>query len=446
MRKLSFPHPMIIMLAFVMLATLLTYLIPAGQFERMFDDNTGREVVIQGSYRTIESNPVGLEKTALSIPEGIIEGVEVVVLILIIGGAFYVVEKTGAFQSGLEALIHKFSNARGFLLSMVGILFATAGTLNGLQEEIIAMVPLLLILSAKIGFSKKSIVGLCLGSALIGGAFGPTNPFSVIIAQKVAEVPVFSGGIYRMVFFIISLAFWIFYMIRHGKAKEETSGLEVKESIPQKISKPHVVILWLVAITFGIMIYGLSNWNWDYNEMSAIFFVMGLAAGIIGSLGINGTAKAYSEGFAELVFAGIIVGLARSIYLVLEEGQIIDTIIYGLFTPLEDLPLALSALGMMLSQALLHIPVPSTSGQAVLTMPLLTPIADLIGMSRQVVVLAYQYGAGIMDMVTPSNGGLMAILAAAGVSYKEWIAFAWRPILVVFGIAGLSVVAGIFIL
>lgn len=444
MKKLSFPHPMVIMLAFVMLATLLTYLIPAGQFQRTLDENTGREIVIQGSFTTIENNPVGLGKMALSIPEGIIAGVEVVVLILIIGGAFYVVEKTGAFQAGLESLIFKFSNAKGFLLGMVGVLFATAGALNGLQEEIIAMVPLLMILSEKIGYSKKSIVGLCLGSAIIGGAFGPTNPFSVILAQKVAEIPVFSGGVYRMFFLILALSFWVFYMIRNGNEKFKQFESWNQANKPEKLSSAHSIILCLVAITFGVMIYGLSNWDWDYNEMSAIFFVMGITAGIIGKLGINGTSKAYSEGFGELIFAGVIVGLARSIYLILEEGQIIDTIIYGLFTPLEELPLALSAFGMMVSQALLHIPVPSTSGQAVLTMPLLTPIADLIGMSRQVVVLAYQYGAGIMDLVTPSNGGLMAILAAAGVSYKDWIVFAWKPLLVIFAIAALSVVSGIF--
>lgn len=442
--KLSFPHPMIIMLSFVGLATILTYLIPAGSYDRVLDAGTGREVVVQGSYQTLENNPVSIGKMFLSVPEGIIEGAEIVVLILIIGGAFYVVDKTGAFQSGLEALIHRFRNGKAYLLALVGILFATAGALNGLQEEIIAMVPVLMILSSKIGYTKIAGIAISLGCAVIGGAFGPINPFSVIIAQNIAEVTLFSGGVYRMVFLLAALTFWIAYVIRTGKDK---GHIEPKnEIIPNKMSSSHSLILTLVALTFAVMIYGLTNWDWDYNEMSAIFFAMGLAVGLIGKLGINGTAKAYSEGFAELVFAGIIVGLARSIYLVLQEGQIIDTIIYALFNPLEGLPLGLSAFGMMLAQALLHIPVPSTSGQAVLTMPLLTPIADLIGMSRQVVVLAYQYGAGIMDVVTPSNGGLMAILAAAGISYKDWIKYAWKPILIIFGFAGISVVMGIFIL
>ncbi len=442
--KLSFPHPMIIMLSFVGLATVLTYLIPAGSYDRVLDEVTGREVVVQGSYKSIENNPVSIGKMFLSVPEGIIEGAEIVVLILIIGGAFYVVDKTGAFQSGLEALIHRFKNGKSYLLALVGILFATAGALNGLQEEIIAMVPVLMILSSKIGYTKIAGVAISLGCAVIGGAFGPTNPFSVIIAQNIAEVPLFSGGVYRMVFLLAALTFWIAYVIRTGKDKGRIEPID--EIMPNKMSSSHSLILTLVALTFVVMIYGLTNWDWDYNEMSAIFFAMGLAVGLIGKLGINGTAKAYSEGFAELVFAGIIVGLARSIYLVLQEGQIIDTIIYALFNPLEGLPLGVSAFGMMLAQALLHIPVPSTSGQAVLTMPLLTPIADLIGMSRQVVVLAYQYGAGIMDLVTPSNGAIMAILAAAGVSYKEWIQYAWKPILVIFAFAGISVVLGLFFL
>lgn len=442
--KFSFPHPMIIMLAFVGLAALLTYIIPAGSFDRIMDEGTGREIVVEGSFKYVEKSPVSFGKTFLSVPEGIIEGAEVVVLILIIGGAFYVVDKTGAFQSGLESLIFRFDKAKAGLLAIVGILFATAGALNGLQEEIIAMVPVLMILTKRIGYTKIAGVAISLGAALIGGSFGPSNPFSVIIAQKVAEVPVFSGGLYRMVFLVLALTFWIIYIIRTGKDLDNIAPL--KGDQPAKLSRSHSNILLLVAITFAVMIYGLTNWNWDYNEMSAIFFAMGLTVGIIGKLGVNGTARAYSEGFAELIFAGIIVGLARSIYLVLQEGQIIYTIIYALFNPLENLPLALSAFGMMVAQSILHIPLPSTSGQAVLTMPLLTPIADLIGMSRQVIVLAYQYGAGIMDMVTPSNGGLMAILAAAGISYKEWIQYAWKPILVIFFIASISVILGVYIL
>jgi uncharacterized ion transporter superfamily protein YfcC len=282
-----------------------------------------------------------------------------------------------------------------------------------------------------------------LGSAVIGGSFGPANPFGVIIAQKVAEVPVFSGGIYRMVFLVLALTFWIAYFIKNGK--DNISQFVTSDKKPKKLSNSHVLILILVGLTFGIMVFGLTGWGWNYTEMSAIFFVLGLTVGLIGNLGVNGTARAYSEGFGEMIFAGVIVGMARSIYIVLQEGMIIDTIILGLFSPLEGLPLGLSAVSMLLGQCILHIPVPSTSGQAVLTMPLLAPIADLIGMSRQVVVLAYQYGAGLMDLVTPTNGALMAILAASGISYKDWIKVSWKPILFLLIIASVSIAIGIIV-
>ncbi|MCH6202041.1 YfcC family protein [Aquiflexum sp. LQ15W] len=439
--KLFFPHPLIIMLVFLGLAALLTYFVPAGSYDRTMDKATGREIVVQGSYHQIENNPVSIGKIFLSVPEGFIEGAEVVILILIIGGAFYVVEKTGAFSSGLEALIFRFNKAKSYLIIILGILFATMGNLSGFQEEIIAMVPLLMVLAHKIGYSKTAIIAFSLGSAVIGGSFGPTNPFGVIIAQKVAEVPVFSGGMYRIFFLVLALTFWIAYFIRNGKDKN--SQLITSDKEPKKLSNSHVLILILVGLTFGIMVFGLTSWSWNYNEMSAIFFVLGLAVGLMGNLGINGTARAYSEGFGEMIFAGIIVGMARSIYMVLQEGMIIDTIILGLFSPLEGLPLGLSAVSMLLGQCILHIPVPSTSGQAVLTMPLLAPIADLIGMSRQVVVLAYQYGAGLMDLVTPTNGALMDILAASGISYKDWMKVSWKPILFLLLIASISVMTGI---
>ncbi|MCL6259868.1 YfcC family protein [Aquiflexum sp. TKW24L] len=441
--KLSFPHPLIIMLVFIGFATMLTYIVPAGSYDRVLDEVSGREIVVQGSYKQHENNPVGIGKMFLSIPEGFIEGAEVVVLILIIGGAFYVVEKTGAFSRGLEVLIFRFKNAKSFLTVIIGVLFAAMGNLSGFQEEVIAMVPLLMVLSTKIGYSKTAVIAFSLGSAVIGGSFGPTNPFGVIIAQKVAEVPVFSGSLYRLVFLGLALGFWITYFIKTGK--DNSSQLDMSDKKPESLSNSHVVILILVALTFGFMVYGLTNLGWNYNEMSAIFFVLGLAAGLIGNLGINGTARAYSEGFGELIFAGVIVGMARSIYLIMQEGQIIDTIILGLFSPLEGLPLGLSAVSMLVGQCILHIPVPSTSGQAVLTMPLLAPIADLIGMSRQVVVLAYQYGAGLMDLVTPTNGALMAILAASGISYKEWMKTTWKPTLVLLLIGMTSIVLGIFI-
>ena len=213
----------------------------------------------------------------------------------------------------------------------------------------------------------------------------------------------------------------------------------------RSISTRSTIILVSTALAFIIMIYGLLWLDWGFNEMSAEFFVLGVAAGLIGKLGINGTSEAYIKGFKEMTFAAVIMGLANSITLILKQGMIIDTIIYGLFTPLQYLPKTFAAVFMMMSQALLHFPVPSYSGQAILTMPVLSPLSDLIGLSRQVCVLAYQYGAVMMDILVPTNGALMAIITIAGISYNKWFKFAIKPTLVIMALGAIALVLAVYI-
>ncbi|MCH8255674.1 MAG: YfcC family protein, partial [Gemmatimonadetes bacterium] len=183
----------------------------------------------------------------------------------------------------------------------------------------------------------------------------------------------------------------------------------------------------------------------DFDQMSALFLIMGIVAGLIGGLRVTGTAEAFVKGFRSMAFAALLIGFARAIYVVLDQGVIIDTIVHGLFTPIANLPVALSAIGMMVVHTAVHIPVPSVSGHAVLTMPVLVPLSDLLGMSRQVTVLAYQYGAGLCDLLTPTNGALMAILATGGVRYEQWVKFAVPLYLLVavVGMVGIVVAVGI---
>lgn len=441
--KFEFPHPLAILLCFIAFAAILTHIIPAGEYERTIDEVTGREVVVANSYTEIEPQPIGLTDAIVKVPEGIIFGADIVVLILILGGAFVVVDKTGAFNDGISALVNKFEHTQDRVIIIVGITFATVGLLNNTFEEIIAMVPFLMVMGKRIGYTKTGVLAISAGSAIIGAAFSPINPFAVLLAQKIAEVQPFSGTLFRMVVFTIVLSFWIYWVIKKGKSDEKID-LETSDK-NFKLPLRSTIILILVAITFGVMVYGILAWDWDYNQMSALFFAMGIVCGIIGKLGINGTSKAYAAGFQELAFAAVVVGLARSIFLVLDEGRIIDSIVYGLFNPLQDLPLAVSAVGMTVSQALLHIPVASNSGQAVLTMPLLTPLSDLIGMSRQVMILCYQYGAAMMDMISPTNGALLAMITAAGVSFKEWFSFCIKPFLIIMGISLIAIFVAILI-
>ena len=431
--KFEFPHPLAILLCFIALAAILTHIIPAGEYARTKDEVTGREVVVANSYTEIEPQPISLTDAIVKVPEGIVFGADIVVLILIIGGAFVVIDKTGAFNEGLTSLVNRFQSSQYMVMVMVGTFFATGGVLENMQEEVIAMIPVLIVMTNRLGYSKTSAVAISAGSAAIGAAFSPVNPFGVLIAQKISDVTLFSGSLFRALVLLIVVSFWIAWIIRKGKSNTSVSA--TNEQIASTLSSRSIIILLMVVVAFIIMVYGILILDWGYNEMSALFLVLGLTSGLIGKLGINGTSRAYAKGFQEMAFAAVIVGLARSLYLILDEGKIIDSIVYALFNPLQDLPVMVSAVGMTISQSLLHIPVPSNSGQAVLTMPLLTPLADLIGMSRQVMILCFQYGGMMMDLITPTNGALLAVLTAAGVSYKEWFLFCWKPFLIILGLS-----------
>jgi uncharacterized ion transporter superfamily protein YfcC len=206
-----------------------------------------------------------------------------------------------------------------------------------------------------------------------------------------------------------------------------------------------LVILLSIVAAFAVYIYGAQRLGWEFDQLSALFFGVGVLAGMLGRLGLTGTADAFVDGFRSMAFAGLLIGFARAIYVVLNEGQIVDTLVNGMFTPIAHLPATLSAVAMMGIQAAIHLPVPSTSSQAVLTMPLLVPLSDLLGLSRQVTVLAYQYGAGLCEMVTPTNGALMAMLAAAGVRYEDWLRLTLPLLCLLVGLAVFGVTLAVAI-
>ena len=440
--KFSFPHPMVILLGIIVLASLATYIIPSGSFDRVLDEETDREIVVSGSYHLTEDKDVSFYDLVLSIPEGIIVGADIIVLILIIGGAFYVVERTGALQVGIEALVYRFRN-RGFVLLLIfSGFFFLGGASFGMQEEVIAMVPILVLLSKKINYDVRAIIALSFGSAILGGSFSPINPFAGLLAQKVAEVDFAQGFGYRIVFMAIAFLIWTGFHVRQGKS--QLHDAERTAFKPVQISISHGLILLLVALGMAVMPWGIIQKDWGYNEMSALFFVIGITSGLIGNMGVNGTARAYSQGFSELIFAGVIVGLARSVYIILEKAEIIDTIIQTMFSPMESLPTALATIGIFVSQGLIHCVVPSTSGHAVLTIPLTSPLTDLLNVSRQVAVLTYQYPACLMDLMIPNNGALMAVTAAAGVMYNQWLGYVWKSFLLVLGIGLISSILALF--
>jgi len=439
----KFPNALVIMIGFILFASLLTLVIPQGSYDRVFNEDVQREAVVPGSYHQVNEDGLSLYDVALSVPEGIIGRGELIVLIFLLGGCFVVIEKTGALQEGVIWLSNKLRGSEATILVIVGALFATGGVLQGLQEEVIAMTPVLIYLCKRLGYNTLVAIAVSFGSAIIGGAFSPINPFGVIVAQNVAELPLLSGAGFRLVVLFIAFGAWMIMTIRY--ARKHTIEKEESNDETSTLSTRSVIILSLLGLTFAILVYGMMNRGWGFNEISAEFFILGIISGLVGKLGINGTSEAYIDGFREMTFAAIIIGLANSISIVLEKGVIIDTVIYGLFLPLQHLPTSISAISMMVSQAFLHIPVPSYSGQAVLTMPILIPLSDLIGLSRQVCVLAYQYGAITMDIIIPTNGALMAILAIAKIDYKEWFQFIWKFVAVIFVISAVSLIVAVYL-
>jgi uncharacterized ion transporter superfamily protein YfcC len=447
--RFRLPHPLVLLVGCVVLAAALSYLLPAGEFHRREDPATGRQVVVPGTYARVEARPVGVFQALVAIPKGMEDAASIIFYVFLVGGAFAVVERTGALAQLVNWLVRGLGDRALLLIPVAGLAFGLGGVLIQMQEELIAFVPVLLLLTRRLGFNALVAVAMSLGVSAIGASFSPIDPFEVGIAQKVAQLPLLSGSAFRIAFLIPAWAIWIagtMYFARRTRMAPAGAAAEpaARGDLPRTGARQSAV-LWLVLGTFVMFVTGVLRFGWDFDQLAALFFLMGVLGGLIGGLGIGGTAEGFVEGFRSMAYAALLIGFARAIYVVLEEGRIVDTIVQGLFTPIAGLPTTLSALGMMVVHTIVHVPVPSTSGQAVLTMPLLVPLSDLIGLSRQVTVLAYQYGAGLCEVLTPTNGALMAMLAAAGVRYEDWIRFSIPLWSALFGLAAVAIAVAVAI-
>ena len=399
-------------------------------------------MVVAGTYHRVESQPVGPFAAVVAIPRGIADAASVIGLVFLIGGAFTVVERTGSLGRLVEWIAARLADRGLLVIPAATAVFALGGALLQTQEELIAFVPILLLLCRRLGFDALTAVAMSLGAAAVGAAFSPVNPFQVAIAQKLAELPPASGLGFRVAFLLPALALWTWGTVRHA-SRTRVAPVAIEEPAAGGLAARDAGIIGLVVATFALYVYGVGRFGWEFEHLAALFFAMGIVAGIAGGLRVSGTADGFADGFRSMALAALLIGFARAIFVVLDDGAVIDTIVHGLFLPIAGLPVALSAIGMMAVHAGIHVPVPSTSSQAILTMPVLVPLSDLLGLSRQVTVLAYQYGAGLCELLTPTNGALMAMLAAAGVPFDRWFGFAARLCLGLFTLGALAIVVGI---
>lgn len=437
--RLRLPHPLVLLLGGVVVAAVLTWVLPAGSYERVLDPATGRSLVVPGSYASVPAAPVGVFEAMVAVPRGIVAGADVILTILFVGGAWALLDATGALRRLLAVLIGRTRRPR-LIVSALCVTFAIFGAAEAMHEEIIAMIPVLVVLSRGLGFGAVTAVSMSMGAALVGATFSPTNPFGGGIALRVAELSPMSEVGLRLTLLVAGVTLWILWTLSQTKADDIRPEVELDDVAPP--TSRDAISLLLLVLPILIYVWGVLQYDWGINQLTALFIPAGFAVGLLQLRSLQTTTLEYIRGMESMLSAALLVGVARAISVVLTDGLVIDTIVAGLVAPLSALPSTAAALVMIPVHAILHVPVPSTSGQAVLTMPIMVPMADILGFTRDSAVLAYQAGAIITDTINPTNGAMLAMLLKAGVPYGRWLRFAVPGVLLMWGVA----IVGILIL
>ena len=308
--RINLPHPMVLLLGGVLVAALFTWMLPAGEYERRIDPESSRERVVAGTYDRVEASPVGIPAAILAVPRGIVSGADVMVVILFVGGAYAMLDRTGALGRLVAFLLGRTRRPRSVVV-VVSLLFATLGALVNTHEEIIALVPVLVVLSRGLGFGAITALAMSVGAAVVGSAFGPTNPFAAGIAQQFADVPPLSGLGLRLGLTVVAVLAWIAWTL------SQTSRDDVRPEIEAPVSDPATrrdgLLVVLLVLPFLPYIAGTLRFGWGFNELSAFFLVAAYAVGITAGLGIRGTTVKYLKGMETMLTAGLFVGVARAI-------------------------------------------------------------------------------------------------------------------------------------
>ncbi|MBB6448903.1 putative ion transporter superfamily protein YfcC [Geomicrobium halophilum] len=428
------PHTYGILFAMIMLATLATHFITPGEFERVEQD--GQTEIVENSYQQVASAPVSAFEMFQAIPLGMVEAAQIIFYIFLVGGTFGVIMKTGTIDASVYGLVGKLKGKGVLLIPIMMIVFSVPGATIGMSEEIMIFVPIGIAVAKALGYDTITGTAMVSLGAMTGFVGGMMNPFTVGVAQSIAEVPLFSGISFRFAVYLVFLAAAMFFLLRYANRVKKNPklsymhGLDEKgvSGAPEKIvfEYRHVLVLLVVGIGFSLNMYGVFQWDWYLTEMAAMFIIIGFVAGIFGGLGVNGMFSAFTDGMKMVAFGALVVGFARAILVVMEEGQVMDTLVYSLSNFISAVPSALTVVGMFVLQLFVNFFIPSGSGQAATTMPLMTPLADLLDIQRQVAVLAFQYGDGIMNIINPTSASLLAFLAIAGIPYTRWVKFIWK--------------------
>lgn len=456
-RKFEFPHGFVILFALMVITALVTYVIPAGEYERTTDEN-GRSIVVDGTYQTIDSNPTGFLDLFNAVHVGMVNAADIIFFIFIVGGAFGILRATNTIEAAFGSLTRKLAGKELLLIPVIMLFFAICGGTWGMAEEVMPFILIAIPLAIMLGFDSITGTAMILASVYAGFGAAFMNPFTVGVAQGIAGLPTFSGMGVRFVFWFIFVGVTILYVMLYAKKvkKDPTKSLMYEEDLKrdknpeiteqQTLTKRQIVILGVLTLTIIALALGVILEGWYVTEIASLFLIMGIVVGIISKMKVNHIANAFVKGCEEMVMGALIVGFAYGILVLLENTSTIDTILFYVSGLVAELPSYLSALGMYVVQSLLNFIVPSGSGQAAISMPIMAPLGDLVGVDRQTAVLAFQYGDGISNIFTPTAGVLMASLALAKIPYIKWIKWALPLILIQYALGAIFItVAHLFI-
>lgn len=459
-KKKSSLNAFVLLLIIMLIAAVLTWIVPAGSFERAFDEATGRDIVVPGTYQVTESSPVGIIEFITSIYAGFMDAADITFFIIFASTYVFLLNKSGTLTAACGAMLRVVGERDNLIIPIFMTVFALGGTTFGMYEETYALVPAFIVIAMTLGYDRIVGGAIVFVGVATGFAAATINPFTIGVAAGVAGVSLAEPKvlIFRIVAFIVFVGLAIAYTmnyaakikkdptksIMYGVPQEETKHLKAKDEIlnmpftgRQKIAMLGFVLL-VVILTWGIISKG-----WWFQEIASLFLVFFVATGVLLGYGPNQLGDLFVESSKETIYGALIVGMARGISVVLAAGGIIDTIVYFLGNLVSSLPPALTGIGMLVVQNLINLFIPSGSGQAVVTMPIMAPLADVVGISRQMACVAFQFGDGFSNMFWPT--GTATICGFMAISLAHWYKFITKLFIMMFVVQCIFMVAGIML-
>ncbi|NPV72049.1 MAG: YfcC family protein [Firmicutes bacterium] len=456
--SLKLPNALAILFLVVCVAVVMTWVLPAGQFDRQKDPKSGRMLAVAGTYHLVERNPVSIWGLFVNTFKGMMDAAEIIFFVFIIGGVFQVLKATQAINVGILALLRVMKGREKLIIPLFMVIFSLGGATLGWAEEGLIFIPVFVPLALSLGWD--SLTGLAVVMAGMNAGFSGafTNPFTIGVAHGIAGLPLFSGMQFRLVVWVVLTAvsaWWVYGWARKVEKNPEISpmyeldkqrtgkGFDV-ESIPGMNSR-HVLVLLCFAATMATFVYGILKLDWYFTEMSAIFTALAIVGGYIGGLTTDQICDEFIFGCKELLGGALLVGVGRAVAVTLTQGKVIDTVVFGMASIAYYFPTILRGTAQYIAQAVIEFFIPSGSGQAAATIPIMAPLADVTGISRQTAVLAYQFGDGFTNIFEPTSGYFMAGLALAGVPWPKWVKFFYKLLLIWVAIAVVATIVAVAI-